>query len=47
MVYSSNAKHLEEGTIIELAFTKDLNVTFLLKSVINCATLIYGYLTFD
>ena len=36
-------KHLKLGTIIELLFNKELNITFLLKSVINGATLIRAF----
>ena len=40
MVYSSRDKHPEQGTIIECPLIKELNITFLSKSVINSAALI-------
>ena len=40
IVYSFSAKNPEWVIITELAFNKELNITFLLKSVINGATLI-------
>ena len=40
IVYSFSAKNPEWVIITELAFNKELNITFFLKSVINGATLI-------
>ena len=40
LVYSSSAKHPDLGAINELAFNKELNITFLLNSVIVHVTLI-------